>query len=68
MPRSRTRGLVGKLVLTALATFVAVVLGLNFVTAEKRIEVAPQRLYNVEDAQFRRVLSSLLGPPIVDAQ
>lgn len=54
-----------KLVLTALATFLCVVIGLNFVTGEKHVSVSPQRLYSLEDAQFKRVLGSLLGPPIV---
>ena len=61
----KPRHLIGKLVLTALATFIAVVLGLNFVTAEKRIQVAPQRLYGLADPQFRHVLGTLLGPPIL---
>lgn len=59
------KGILGKLVLTALATFVLVIAGLNFVTAEKRIEHLPARLYNTDDPQFRRALGVLLGPPIV---
>jgi cardiolipin synthase len=54
-----------KIVLTVLITFVAVVLGLNFVTGEKRIQASPERLYSIEDEQFKRALGSLLGPPIV---
>jgi cardiolipin synthase len=54
-----------KIVLIVLITFVAVVLGLNFVTGEKRIQASPERLYSIEDEQFKRALGSLLGPPIV---
>jgi len=54
-----------KLALTALGTFVLVVIGLNFVTGEKRIQASPERLYSIEDPQFKRALSSLLGPPIL---
>jgi cardiolipin synthase A/B len=54
-----------KLALTALCTFVLVVIGLNFVTGEKRIQASPERLYSIDDPQFKRALSSLLGPPIL---
>ena len=54
-----------KLALTALGTFVLVVVGLNFVTGEKRIQASPERLYSIDDPQFKRALSSLLGPPIL---
>jgi cardiolipin synthase len=53
-----------KIALTALGTFVAVVLGLNFVTSEKHLQKAPERLYSLEDPQFKRAMGSLLGPPI----
>ena len=65
MPRRGSGSLAWKIALTALVTFVLVVIGLNFVTGEKRIEASPKRLYSIEDPQFKRALGSLLGPPIV---
>ena len=49
----------------ALATFLAVVLGLNFVGAEKHVLRTPTHAYGIRDAEFTRVVGSLLGPPIV---
>ena len=51
--------------LTAIVTAAAVVISLNFVTPETRIDAAPRRLYSLQDPQFRRAINSLLGPPIV---
>jgi len=51
--------------LTAIVTAIAVVVSLNFVTPETRIDAAPKRLYSLQDPQFRRAINSLLGPPIV---
>jgi cardiolipin synthase len=53
-----------KMLAVACVTSLAVVISLNFVTGEKRIAATPQRLYSLEDAQFKRALGSLLGPPI----
>lgn len=47
------------------ATVVATVLAINFVTAEKRLARQPRRLYTSRDADFRRALGVLLGPPIL---
>lgn len=52
-----------------LAVVLTVVCGLvayNFMGAEKRIEHRLERLYAVEDPQFARELSVLLGPPVVE--
>lgn len=53
-----------------LVTFIATVVGsllvLNFSPGEKKIDTQLTRQYNTEDPQFRRSLSVLLGPPIVD--
>jgi cardiolipin synthase len=54
-----------KMLAVACVTFIAVVIGLNFVTGEKQIEASPQRQYSLDDPQFKRALGSLLGPPIV---
>ncbi|MEP7206840.1 MAG: phospholipase D-like domain-containing protein [Casimicrobiaceae bacterium] len=49
-------------VLTVLATLLVV----NFLPGEKKIEQQVERLYGTSDPQFRRSLSVLLGPPVVD--
>ena len=51
--------------LTIAATAVAVVLALNVSTGEKKIEEKIARLYTVDDPQFLREMSVLLGPPVV---
>ena len=55
--------------LTVLVTLVAVALllwiGANLSTAEKRLLHRPGRLYVSADADFRRALGILLGPPLV---
>ena len=47
-------------------TVVIVLIVLNLATGEKHIERRLERLYSVHDAQFRRSMSVLLGPPILD--
>jgi cardiolipin synthase len=59
--RRRVLTIVGTVVLTLLATLV--VLNLR---AEKKIDVRPVHLYSVEDPQFVRSMSVLLGPPLQD--
>ena len=49
----------------AVATFLAVVLGLNFVGVEKHVLRTPAHAYGIRDAAFARVVGSLLGPPVV---
>jgi cardiolipin synthase len=51
--------------LGALVTLAAVLMYLNLSAGEKRIQHQLPRLYESDDAEFRRSLSSLLGPPIV---
>jgi len=53
-------------VLTALATLALVLLVQNWTGAEKKIEQQLPRLYESDDGEFRRALSSLLGPQIVE--
>ena len=60
-PRVIAAALIGA-VLAVGATIVA----LNFVTSESEIEKSLAHRYGVDDAQFRRELGILLGPPIVD--
>jgi cardiolipin synthase len=49
-----------------MATLFAVFLTFNFMPSEKKIERQLQRLYSLEDPQFKRSLGVLLGPPIVE--
>lgn len=55
--------------LAVLATLVVVALllwaGANLSTAEKRLLYRPHKLYRTDDADFRRSLGILLGPPLV---
>jgi cardiolipin synthase A/B len=57
------------MILVALVTLAAgaVVLwiGANLATTEKRLLYRPRRLYTSADADFRRALGILLGPPLV---
>jgi cardiolipin synthase len=48
------------------ATLFAVFLTFNFMPSEKKIDRQLQRLYSTEDAQFRRSMGVLLGPPIIE--
>lgn len=47
-------------------TLVATLVAMNFVTGEKQIERQLERLYATRDPQFKRSLSVLLGPPVLD--
>jgi cardiolipin synthase A/B len=47
-------------------TIAATVLFVNWSGAEKRIQQQLPRLYETDDAEFRRTLSALLGPPFVE--
>jgi cardiolipin synthase len=51
----------GTLLCTAFVAWIAV----NVATAEKRLLYRPRRLYTSGDADFRRALGILLGPPLV---
>ncbi len=54
------------LVITAVVSVGATLLVINLSGGEKRIEHQLPRLYETDDAEFRRTLSTLLGPPFVD--
>ncbi len=47
-------------------TLAVVVVALNLSVGEKQIERRIERLYTIGDPQFRRSLSVLLGPPILE--
>ena len=53
-------------VVTAAATLATVLLVQNWIGAEKKIEQKLPRLYESDDGEFRRSLSALLGPQIVE--
>ncbi len=55
----------GVILLTAACTLGGVLLFQNLAGGEKKIEQQLPKLYESDDAEFRRALSSLLGPPIV---
>ena len=72
-PRNRTPRMwsalpskIGLVVLTALTTLAVVLLVQNWTGAEKKIEQQLPRLYESDEGEFRRSLSSLLGPQIVE--
>lgn len=48
-----------------ITTAVVIVLAMNFVTPEKRVERKLEHRYSVSDPQFRREMSVLLGPAII---
>ena len=51
---------------TCILTLLVGFLALNFMPAEKQIETQLTRQYDVHDAQFRRSMGVLLGPPIIE--
>jgi cardiolipin synthase len=51
---------------TSILTLVVGFLALNFMPSEKQIETQLMRQYDVHDAQFRRSMGVLLGPPIIE--
>ena len=53
-------------VVTVVATLATVLLVQNWTGAEKKIEQTLPRLYESDDGEFRRSLSALLGPQIVE--
>lgn len=52
--------------LTVVVTVAVTLIGLNFVTGEKKIDQKLQSLYSVSDPQFLRSMGSLLGPALRD--
>lgn len=53
------------IILTIVITAATIIVLLNFMTAEKKIQRKLESLYDVADAQFSRSISALLGPPFV---
>lgn len=50
---------------TVALTVVVVLIVVNLMTGEKKIEHKVERLYSIEDPQFAHVMGVLLGPPMV---
>jgi cardiolipin synthase len=50
---------------TVAATFLSVLIGLNFVGAEKHVLLTPAHRYGTDDPAFERVIGSLLGPQLL---
>ena len=55
----------GIVLTTLLLTALVLAVGANVATTEKRLLYRPRRLYTSGDADFRRALGILLGPPLV---
>ena len=51
--------------LTVIGTVLILLIVLNLSAAEKKIQYRVPTLYGVEDPQFERTMSQLLGPPLV---
>jgi cardiolipin synthase len=52
--------------ITCTLTLLSVFLTFNLMPAEKKIDRQLQRLYSIDDPQFRRSMGVLLGPPILE--
>jgi len=53
------------IVVTALATIALIVVGMNFVTPEKKLERKVEHRHAIADPQFRREMSVMMGPSIL---
>ncbi len=51
--------------ITIICTALFILILMNFITAEKRIQRKVQAHYAIKDAQFSRSISALLGPPFI---
>ncbi len=54
------------IVISVVVTLLLVLLAMNFVRPDKKVERKIEHRYGVHDAQFQREMSVLLGPAIVD--
>lgn len=51
---------------TIILTVISVLILMNFVTAEKKIQRKFEKHYSIENPQFMRSVSALLGPPFLE--
>lgn len=54
------------IIVTIVLTVISVLIITNFVTGEKKIESSLQKHYSIDDPQFSRTVSALLGPAFID--
>lgn len=54
------------ILLSVLATLAVAFVAMNLMSGEKRIQEQLERLYDTDDPQFRRSMSVLLGPPMLE--
>ena len=54
------------ILITIILTVLSVLILMNFVTAEKKIQHKLEKHYSIQDPQFMRSISALLGPPFLD--
>lgn len=54
------------IIITIIVTTIVVLLAMNFFTGEKRIEKKLEQSYQINDEQFIRSMSVLLGPPYLE--
>ena len=54
-----------QILITIFFTVIVVIILMNFVTAEKKIQRKLERQYSLDDPQFARSISALLGPPFI---
>ena len=54
------------ILLTNFITVVTILIFMNFVTGEKKIERVLERHYSIKDQQFSRSVSALLGPAFIE--
>lgn len=66
MPRWSRKRMSWIIVLTVLGTAAVVVLAINFVTPEKKLERRIEHHYAIADEQFLREMSVMLGPSVID--
>ena len=64
-PSMKGSSLIITVLVTCALTLVGVLVVLNFMSGEKRIEKKLERQYSIEDPQFSRSMGVLLGPPIL---
>lgn len=53
------------IVITALVTLLLTILGMNFMTPEKKLERKVEHRFPIADPQFRREMSVMMGPSIL---
>ena len=63
--RKHTRRRWLNIAMTVIATLSVTLIAMNFVSTEKQIKEQVRHEYSIDDPQFQRTISVLLGPPLV---